>query len=191
LASKPPAPYRDRNANNGVAMVGGYAATGVYHTVTGPNGAPPNGALPPGQPPRTAGINVARPPPPIQMYSMADEATGGLASNGLHHHGHGPEPSHLHQNGVGGPPLPGNGAVPIYDTINDDHSSGASRYSGSDRYNPNAGVSGNAPPPTSTFKNGGPPYLPGYQPNHDYDTPEGAAAESRNPATVTINGIAV
>jgi len=66
-----------------------------------------------------------------------------------------------------------------------------SRYSGSDRYNPNAGVSGNAPPPTSTFKNGGPPYLPGYQPNHDYDTPEGAASESRNPATVTINGIAV
>ena len=61
LASKPPAPYRDRNANNGVAMVGGYAATGVYHTVTGPNGGASGVPQPPaGQPPRTAGINVAR-----------------------------------------------------------------------------------------------------------------------------------
>lgn len=143
LASKPPAPYRDRNANGGVSMVGGYAATGVYHTAS----APPNNSQ---VPPRTAGINT-RPPPPIQMYSM-DENTEGVAN--------------------------GSGAAPIYDTINDDHSSGggASRYSaGSDRYNP------------STFKNGSTSFQNGGY-NHDYDTPEGS---DPNRNTVTINGIAV
>lgn len=78
----------------------------------------------------------------------------------------------------------GNTAAPIYDTINDDHSSsggGASRYSGaSDRYNP------------TTFKNGGSSFG-NYSSNgaglsHDYDTPEGSE-NTRN--TVTINGIAV
>ena len=90
--------------------------------------------------------------------------------------------SHL-QNGASN-----GGAVPIYDTINDDHSSGgASRYSGSDRYNPNS----SAAAPTSTFKNGAP--YGGYQPNHDYDTPEGAAGIEgpHKNSTVTINGIAV
>merc|ERR1712111_309965 len=79
LATKPPAPYRDRNANGSVAMVGGYAATGVYHTT-----APPNNNN--GVPPRTAGINT-RPPPPIQMYSM-DEPP------------HAPPPSKRHLRGM-------------------------------------------------------------------------------------------
>merc|ERR1719232_1608465 len=135
LAAKPPAPYRDRNANGGVSMVGGYASTGVYHTAS-------NG--PPQQPPRTAGINTRAPPPPIQMYSM-DE--------------------HSH-NADQGPPN-GNGPAPIYDTINDDHSSGGSGYahSGSDRYTP------------STFKNGGSSfhaYNNAGGMGHEYDTPEGS-----------------
>ena len=148
LASKPPAPYRDRNANGtGVSMVGGYAATGVYHTANGggAGGVAVPGPVVPGSaglpPPRTAGINVARPPPPIQMYSMNDEAA--LPS----------EPQNAGNN------------APIYDTINDDHSSGggASRYSDrSDRYNP------------STFKNGGSSFHNNYN-HHDYDTPEGSA----------------
>lgn len=159
LASKPPAPYRDRNANSGVSMVGGYAATGVYHTASnGMNGQTPGITQ---QPPRTAGINT-RPPPPIQMYSM-DEAPLGAEIGG---------PIPPQQNGHAG-----GSTAPIYDTINDDHSSGgASRYSGSDRYNP------------STFKNGGSSFQNnGY--SHDYDTPEGSDPNQRS--TVTINGIAV
>ena len=150
LAAKPPAPYRDRNANGGVSMVGGYASTGVYHTAS-------NG--PPQQPPRTAGINTRAPPPPIQMYSM-DE--------------------HSH-NADQGPPN-GNGPAPIYDTINDDHSSGGSGYahSGSDRYTP------------STFKNGGSSFhaYNNSGMNHEYDTPEGSDP-NKTGNTVTINGIAV
>ena len=148
LAAKPPAPYRDRNANGGVSMVGGYASTGVYHTAS-------NG--PPQQPPRTAGINTRAPPPPIQMYSM-DEAS----------------PSSEQP--------PNGGAAPIYDTINDDHSSGGSGYahSGSDRYTP------------STFKNGGSSFhaYNNAGMNHDYDTPEGSEP-NKSSNTVTINGIAV
>jgi hypothetical protein len=164
LATKPPAPYRDRNANGpgGVSMVGGlngYASTGVYHTAS--NGGP--GV----QPPRTASILGTRVPPPIQMYSMDDHPTGLL--------------------GLGGGNLTGpttNGTAPIYDTINDDHSSGGasagyarSGGSGSDRgaYTP------------STFKNGAPALNGAY--SNDYDTPEGSDPRVIN--TVTINGIAV
>ena len=160
LAAKPPAPYRDRNANGGVSMVGGYASTGVYHTAS--NG-PPNQ---PHVPPRTAGINTRAPPPPIQMYSM-DEASVPVSDQC--------------------PPNGGAGPAPIYDTINDDHSSGGSGYahSGSDRYTP------------STFKNGGSSfhaYNNAGGINHDYDTPEGgggADGPNKSSNTVTINGIAV
>ncbi len=176
LANKPPAPYRDRNANGGVSMVGGYAATGVYHTASnggsGLNGGPPTSQIPP----RTAGINT-RPPPPIQMYSMDTDGLGppGVLGNGLE-----TEAGQGHQNG---------NAAPIYDTINDDHSSGggASRYSGSDRYNPPSTFkNGTGLHAQASFHNNG-GYAGGH---HDYDTPEGSdPANQRN--TVTINGIAV
>ena len=167
LAAKPPAPYRDRNANGGVSMVGGYASTGVYHTSS--NGPPQPGGNG-GLPPRTAGINTRAPPPPIQMYSM-DEAA----------HSNGSAMADL----SGQPTINNNGPVspaPIYDTINDDHSSGGSGYahSGSDRYTP------------STFKNGGSSFhaYNNSGMNHDYDTPEGSEP-NKSSNTVTINGIAV
>ena len=168
LAAKPPAPYRDRNANGGVSMVGGYASTGVYHTAS--NGPPQPGGPNGGLPPRTAGINTRAPPPPIQMYSM-DEAAHSASSAMVADLG----PPTINNNGPAPPP--------IYDTINDDHSSGGSGYahSGSDRYTP------------STFKNGGSSFhaYNNQGMNHDYDTPEGSGEAHKNSATVTINGIAV
>ena len=141
-------------------MVGGYASTGVYHTAS--NGPPQPGG---GLPPRTAGINTRAPPPPIQMYSMDEAAHSASAVADL-------QPTNNN----------GPATAPIYDTINDDHSSGGSGYahSGSDRYTP------------STFKNGGSSFhaYNNSGMNHDYDTPEGSEP-NKSSNTVTIYGIAV
>ena len=193
LATKPPAPYRDRNANGtgGVSMVGGlngYASTGVYHTASGPGAGSSQNGNGVGQQ-RTAGIVNSRgaPPPPIQMYSMDDSTSPG---------------------GVAGVAA---GATPIYDTINDDHSSGYARSSvsggnGSDRggYTPSTfknggaaalgGVAEGAPPPGGTPGGLGGGGANGYGNNgfaHDYDTPEGTDPRQQQTSGVTINGIAV
>lgn len=181
LATKPPAPYRDRNANStggGVSLVGGlngYASTGVYHTANGGGG----GGVGPAQ--RTAGIMSSRAPPPIQMYSMEEHMTPVIP-------GEAPRAGEL--GGPGGATAAG---APIYDTINDD-SSGTSGYArssgnGSDR-------AGYTP---STFKNGVPAAsAAGYGSAHanggyanDYDIPEGSDPRLGAVGAVTINGIAV
>ena len=133
---------------------GGVSMVGGYaSTGVYHSATPSNGTALSALPPRTASINT-RAPPPIQMYSM-DEAMSGQ--------------DHV-----------ANGA-PIYDTINDDHSSGAGSNgyanSGSDRYTPSTFKA------ASTFNNGG------YR--HDYDVPEGQEGSRTNMAAVTINGIAV
>ncbi len=147
------------------------------------------------------------PPPPIQMYSMADDS-GGASTAG--------------------------GTGPIYDTINDDSGS-YSKSNGSDNSEvgssgigapPTASVGGLTPmgttfgmpvapplPPSNGYQNGGrvnggfvpggavPPGGPaaGSVPGaggggHEYDVPEGQepAANGRRPSgAVTINGITV
>ena len=186
ITAKPPlAPYRDRNAN-GISMasaINGYTTSGVYHSassgvssttaVAGVGGAP--------------GLPGQRPPPPIQMYSMADDS-----SNGLMNGSNGGINNHLHTEDHRGP---------IYDTINDDSSGGGSgvigNYGGSTTHS-SASDHGSAIPSylqtqqQSTFSpvnnnhgynmnshlhGGGNPTSNGksnHGYNHDYDVPEGS-----------------
>jgi len=221
ITSKPPpAPYRDRNANNGIP---GYT-TSLYHT---------GGSVGGGSDGVGGGVGVGplngngpslgqRPPPPIQMYSMDDSGGGTMPGNGLHPEDH---------------------RGPIYDTINDDSSGkgsagGYSRSSGrppSDHsgYGGRPSVAGLPPPPAAVANAVLPPVPPPQQstfsPNaaapsaaapfsnghahshanggysHDYDIPEGSDSGRSHPPPpsnggppggggaggVTINGIAV
>ena len=217
IASKPPPqPYRDRNAN-GIGMasaMNGYTSSGVYHSASSGVSSSSNVGGPPGLPGQ-------RPPPPIQMYSMADDS-----SNVLMNGSNGGINNHLHTEDHRGP---------IYDTINDDSSGGGSGvigpYGGSTTHS-SASDHANPVPPylhqaqqQSTFSplnNNG--YnmnnmQPGFNPalngksnngyNHDYDVPEGSESgvSGRPPlpspmqqgngaggnavGAVTINGIAV
>ena len=216
IASKPPPqPYRDRNAN-GIGMasaMNGYTSSGVYHSAS--SGVSSGSAVvgPPGLPGQ-------RPPPPIQMYSMADDS-----SNVLMNGSNGGLNNHLHTEDHRGP---------IYDTINDDSSGGGSgvinAYGGSTTHS-SASDHANPVPPylhqaqqQSTFspinnngynmnlQSGLNPALNGKSNNgynHDYDVPEGSESgmSGRPPlpspmqqangaggnavGAVTINGIAV
>lgn len=213
ITSKPPPqPYRDRNAN-GIGIptgMNGYTNSGVYHSAS--SGV--SSGVPVGGPP---GLPGQRPPPPIQMYSMADDS-----SNVLMNGSNGGMNNHLHTEDHRGP---------IYDTINDDSSGGGSGvmgpYGGSTTHS-SASDHANPIPPylqaqqQSTFS---PINNNGYNINshmhagmnpasngksnngydHNYDVPEGSenGAMGRPPlpspmqqgigavGAVTINGIAV
>lgn len=138
ITSKPPPqPYRDRNAN-GISMasaMNGYTNSGVYHSAS--SGVSSASAVngPPGLPGQ-------RPPPPIQMYSMADDS-----SNVLMNGSNGGMNNHLHTEDHRGP---------IYDTINDDSSGGGSGVMG-----PYGGSTGHSS--ASDHANGVPPYMQSQQ----------------------------
>lgn len=183
ITSKPP-PYRDRNANGGAGAInGGYAGSGVYTSAASGAGGPlpptPNGAGGGGggvgNPTAMIGPRIGvRPPPPIQMYSMQEDQIG-------------------EQRGVNGAGAGG----PIYDTINDDNSSGSGYERGSSKSGVTSVGGGGPYNHSTTFSphNGGGRMMPPY---NEYDVPEGserggpaAGTPGAAPATVTINGIAV
>ena len=179
ITSKPPpAPYRDRNSN-GISMasaMNGYTSSGVYHSASSAT----SSTAVVGGVGGSGGLPGQRPPPPIQMYSMADDGSSGVMN--------GTNGSHLH---------PEEHRGPIYDTINDDSSGGGSGgvggYGGSTSHS-SASDHGSALPSylqaqqQSTFSplnnNGynmsnhlhaaphGGKSNAGY--NHDYDVPEGS-----------------
>ena len=139
ITSKPPPqPYRDRNAN-GIGMasaMNGYTTSGVYHSAS--SGVSSGSAV--GGPP---GLPGQRPPPPIQMYSMADDSSNVLMGNGSN----GGMNGHLHTEDHRGP---------IYDTINDDSSGGGSGVIG-----PYGGSTTHSS--ASDHTNAIPPYMQGQQ----------------------------
>ena len=112
ITSKPPpVPYSDRNANgiNMASAMNGYTSSGVYHSASSGTSSSTAVVGGVGGPP---GLPGQRPPPPIQMYSMADDVNNGIMNGSGRVMN-----SHLHQEEHRGP---------IYDTINDDSSGGGS-----------------------------------------------------------------
>ncbi|CAB4068107.1 unnamed protein product [Lepeophtheirus salmonis] len=128
-----PAPFRSPAG----ASVGMNGYTGVY------GGGSHQAVLPP-----TATVG-ARPPPPIQMYSMEESPDDEDDLNSPDHRG------------------------PIYDTINDDSTSGGGGST-------NSGYPPNVP---STFT----PSVNGYasSKNNDYDVPEGSESGAQNAIVIT------
>ncbi len=169
-------------ANNGAASLNGAAVAG---SSTGP-------ALP-GRP--AGGLIGQRPPPPIQMYSMDD--SGGSGGGVI---------------GGGGADLGGDVRGPIYDTINEDHSSAASGSgysgvgggrgggggSGSEHYHNGSSTFGTPIASAGNGSGGGyPPPLPpggagrtnaGYS-GHEYDVPEGQERPPGQPASRSASSV--